>query len=81
MVRVNGVESGEISHDLKAVFMGGADDNKPDALMLPKCENVEHLEQVCYHGYCNMFVLFKFSLTFLLDIIGVHFPSHASLFI
>ena len=46
MVRVNDVDSAELMFaDLECVF-GAAKIREPDALMLPKCENVEHLRQV-----------------------------------
>ena len=51
MVRVNGVESGMMELDLAAV-VGGASDvpgEPPDALLLPKCDSVEHLRQVKRH--------------------------------
>lgn len=44
VVRVNGADSGLMSHDLRAVF--GAGQPEPHALMLPKCESVEQLYQV-----------------------------------
>lgn len=47
VVRVNGNDSGLLGADLKAVFGGNPPPNKlPDALMLPKVESVEHLQQV-----------------------------------
>lgn len=53
MVRVNGVESGLLGEDLEAVFGRSCGSSKeggangiPDSIMLPKCDNIEHLRQV-----------------------------------
>eukprot|EP00731_Ephydatia_muelleri_P031540 Em0023g47a len=47
VVRVNGSDSGLLDADLKAVFGGNPSPSKlPDALMLPKVENTEHLQQL-----------------------------------
>lgn len=44
---MNGSDSGLLDADLKAVFGGNPSPSKlPDALMLPKVENTEHLQQV-----------------------------------
>ena len=58
VVRVNGVESGMLHQDLNALFGEGSHDpsslshdykgGSPDAIMLPKVENVEHLLEVSY---------------------------------
>ena len=46
-VRVNGVDSGLLSADLRAVFGGRPTlDKLPEALMLPKVDSVDHLQQV-----------------------------------
>ena len=45
VVRINGITSGLLSLDLTAVFMNSTE-NQLDTLMLPKCENIEHLKQV-----------------------------------
>lgn len=45
VVRINGVTSELLSLDLTAVFMNSTN-NQLDALMLPKCENIEHLKQL-----------------------------------
>ena len=50
VIRVNGVESGLMSADLRAVFEAGP--REPDALMIPKCESIEHLQQVCVRVCC-----------------------------
>ena len=65
VVRVNGVESGMMVHDLDTVLSGsgqeggGVVNRRPDAIMLPKCDSVEHLQQVCFyfciHFYCSHF--------------------------
>lgn len=44
MVRVNDADSALLADDLRAVFSG---QTEPHALMLPKCESIEHLKQVC----------------------------------
>ena len=55
MVRVNGVDSGMMAQDLAAVLGGsgqevGVPSSRPDAIMLPKCDSVEHLRQVCMYA-------------------------------
>ena len=54
VVRVNGVDSGLLKADLSAVFAGKpSPDQLPDALMLPKVESVEHLQQVGFAVSCD----------------------------
>ena len=43
-MRVNDADSGLMADDLRAVF---SVETEPDALMLPKCESIEQLKQVC----------------------------------
>ena len=55
IIRINGIDSGLMELDLEAVFGNRSHDpsnevnglsNIPDSIMLPKCDNVEHLRQV-----------------------------------
>ena len=57
VVRVNGVDSGLMSLDLKAVLGQSHDSGSnvgacriPDSIMLPKCDSVEHLREVRLHS-------------------------------
>lgn len=51
VVRINGFESGLLHDDLEAVFAGSHDvdsaNGLPNAIMLPKCDSVEQLFEVC----------------------------------
>ena len=57
VVRINGVESGLMHHDLSAVFRShdasswshDLRSGSPDAVMLPKADSVEHIAEVCVH--------------------------------
>ena len=47
VVRVNGIDSGMMRADLEAVLDGSHDPScDPEALVLPKVESVEHLQEV-----------------------------------
>ena len=44
-MRVNDVSSCHLPKDIQSIFMN-KENTLPDALMLPKCESIEHLKQV-----------------------------------
>ena len=57
MVRINGFNSGMLYDDLEAIFCdptrGSEKDGVngfPNAIMLPKCDSVEQLSEVCTHA-------------------------------
>lgn len=54
MVRINGFNSGMLHDDLKAIFCDptrGSEKDEvngfPNAIMLPKCDSIEQLSEVC----------------------------------
>ena len=54
VVRINDVDRDMLNQDLQAVFPARLQDSerggdaRPDAIMLPKCESIEHLQLVRY---------------------------------
>ena len=46
VVRINGIDANMLSEDLNSLFGNVHDVPMFDALMLPKCDNIEHLKQV-----------------------------------